>query len=151
MLDNPKETEEIKMRKVKVFSGSSHPQLAQLIFDRLGVQGSPVNFLKQTNGELNISFDCSVREEDVYIIQSGSNAVNDDLMELLIMVNAAKVSSASRITVVMPYLPYSKQSKKKKARGTVVSKLIANMLQTAGVDHIITIDLHSTLIPGTFK
>ncbi|KAG5439354.1 hypothetical protein PCK2_000803 [Pneumocystis canis] len=80
--------------------------------------------------------------EDVFIIQSGSNTVNDHLMELLIMISACKGASAAKITAVMPYFPYSKQSKMRKHRGSITAKMVANLLTVAGVDHIITMDLH---------
>ncbi|KAJ3090399.1 hypothetical protein HK100_007459, partial [Physocladia obscura] len=100
--------------------------------------------------EMNVELGVSVRDQDVFIIQSGSSTINDHLMELLIMINACRLASAKRITAVIPYLPYSKQSKKKKARGSITAKLVAKMLQVSGVDHIITLDLHSTQIQGFF-
>ncbi|KAJ3039582.1 Ribose-phosphate pyrophosphokinase 2 [Rhizophlyctis rosea] len=104
-----------------------------------------------SNAETAVEIGVSVRNEDVFIIQSGSSAVNDHLMELLIMINACKIASARRITAVLPYFPYNKQSKKKKARGAITAKLVANMLAVAGVDHIITMDLHSSQTQGFFK
>ncbi|KAJ3206811.1 Ribose-phosphate pyrophosphokinase 2 [Entophlyctis luteolus] len=100
--------------------------------------------------EMGVELGVSVRNQDVFIIQSGSATINDHLMELLIMINACRLSSARRITAIIPYMPYSKQSKKKKARGSITAKLVANMLQVSGVDHIITLDLHNTQIQGFF-
>ncbi|KAI9089611.1 phosphoribosyltransferase-like protein [Phlyctochytrium arcticum] len=139
------------MRKVKIFTGSSHPELSALIIERLGIPAAPATMKRSSNAETTVEIGVSVRNEDVYIIQSGSMAINDHLMELLIMINACKISSARRITAVLPYFPYNKQSKKKKARGAITAKLVANMLATAGVDHIITMDLHSSQIQGFFK
>ncbi|KAJ3092031.1 Ribose-phosphate pyrophosphokinase 2 [Quaeritorhiza haematococci] len=139
------------MRKVKIFTGSSHPELAALIVDRLGVAAAPASLKRFSNAEMAVDIGVSVRNEDVFIIQSGSVTINDHLMELLIMVNACKIASARRITAILPYFPYNKQSKKKKARGAITAKLIANMLGVAGVDHVITMDLHSSQIQGFFN
>ncbi|KAJ3128477.1 Ribose-phosphate pyrophosphokinase 2 [Nowakowskiella sp. JEL0407] len=142
------------MRKIKVFCGSSHPDLGAKILERLNLAASPATLTKFANQEIAIDLDVSVRGEDVFIISSGSaphSSINDQLMELLIMVNAAKIASASRITCVIPYFPYNKQSKKKKARGAITAKLVSNMLGVAGVDHVITMDLHSSAVQGFFS
>lgn len=139
------------MRKVKIFTGSSHPELAALILDRLNVPAAPAVTKRFSNAETCVELGVSVRDEDVYIIQSGSMAINDHFMELLIMVSACKTASARRITAVLPYLPYNKQSKKKKSRGAITAKLVANMLAVAGVNHVITVDLHSSQLQGFFK
>jgi hypothetical protein len=126
------------MRKTKIFTGSSHPELAALIVDRLGLQTATATLKKFANQETSIEIGVSVRDEDVYIIQSGSSSVNDHLMELLIMVNACKISSAARITAVyvsflganeksMPYFAYMKQSKKKKGRGAIAAKCMSRI------------------------
>ena len=88
----------------------------------------------------------SVRGEDVYIIQSGCGEINDNLMELLIMINACKIASAQRVTAVIPLFPYARQDKKDKSRAPISAKLVANMLSVAGADHIITLDLHASQI-----
>ncbi|OWJ99379.1 hypothetical protein Celaphus_00010150 [Cervus elaphus hippelaphus] len=88
----------------------------------------------------------SVRGEDVYIIQSGCGEINDNLMELLIMINACKIASSSRVTAVIPCFPYARQDKKDKSRAPISAKLVANMLSVAGADHIITMDLHASQI-----
>ncbi|CAG8508287.1 22446_t:CDS:2 [Gigaspora margarita] len=139
------------MRRAKVFSGSSHPELANSICDRLGVPSSPVVLKKFSNQETSVEIGCSVRNENVFIIQSGSTQINDHLMELLIMISACKGSSANRITAVLPYFPYSKQSKKKKYRCAITAKVVANLLSVAGVDHIITMDLHASQMQGFFN
>ncbi|KAK3742617.1 hypothetical protein QZH41_000463 [Actinostola sp. cb2023] len=92
----------------------------------------------------------SVRGEDVYIIQSGCGDINDNLMELLIMINACKIASAQRVTAVIPCFPYARQDKKDKSRAPISAKLVANMLSVAGADHIITMDLHASQIQGFF-
>lgn len=92
----------------------------------------------------------SVRGEDVYIIQTNSGNINDSLMELLIMVNACKIAAAKRITAVLPCFPYARQDKKDKSRACITAKLVANMLTVAGVDHVITMDLHASQIQGFF-
>jgi len=92
----------------------------------------------------------SVRGEDVFIVQSGSGEVNDNLMELLIMINACKTASAVRVSAVIPCYPYARQDKKDKSRAPISAKLVANMLSVAGADHIITMDLHASQIQGFF-
>jgi len=105
---------------------------------------------KFANGETNVEIGESVRGEDVYIVQSGCGEVNDNLMELLIMINACKIASAERVTAVIPVYPYSRQDKKDKSRAPISAKLVANMLSVAGADHIITMDLHASQIQGFF-
>jgi len=138
------------MPNIKIFSGSSHPDLGQKICDRLGISHANVVAKKFANGETNVEIGESVRGEDVYIVQSGCGEVNDNLMELLIMINACKIASAERITAVIPVYPYSRQDKKDKSRAPISAKLVANMLSVAGADHIITMDLHASQIQGFF-
>ena len=128
-----------EMRKTKIFSGSSHPELTALIVERsqniteiclifllrLGLSPASVSFKTFANHEMMAEIGVSVRGEDVFIIQSGSDQVNDHLMELLIMINACKTASANRITAILPYFPYSKQCKKKKMRGAITAKRIS--------------------------
>ncbi|KAG0323580.1 hypothetical protein BGZ99_002713 [Dissophora globulifera] len=139
------------LRRTKVFAGSSHPELAALVTTRLGVEPAKATLSQFKNKETSVEIGVSVRNEDVFIIQSGSSKINDSLMELLIMINACKGSSAERITAVIPYFPYSKQSKKKKHRGAIAAKLVANILAISGVDHIITMDLHASQMQGFFN
>ncbi|XP_022254077.1 ribose-phosphate pyrophosphokinase 2 isoform X2 [Limulus polyphemus] len=138
------------MPNIKVFSGSSHPDLAQKVVDRLGIGLGKVVLKKFSNQETSVEIGESVRGEDVYIIQSGSGEVNDNLMELLIMINACKIASASRVTAVIPCFPYARQDKKDKSRAPISAKLVANMLSVSGADHIITMDLHASQIQGFF-
>jgi len=133
-----------------VFSGSSHPDLTQKICDRLGIEPGKNVTKKFSNKETSVEIGESVRGEDVYIVQSGSGEVNDNLMELLIMINACKIASAERVTAVIPCFPYARQDKKDKSRAPISAKLVANMLSVAGADHIITMDLHASQIQGFF-
>ncbi|CAC5360445.1 PRPS [Mytilus coruscus] len=138
------------MPNIKVFSGSSHVDLAQKICDRLGIEQGKVVTKKFSNGECSVEIGESVRGEDVYIVQSGCDEVNDMLMELLIMINACKIASACRVTALIPCFPYARQDKKDKSRAPISAKLVANMLSVAGADHIITMDLHASQIQGFF-
>ncbi|XP_015905609.2 ribose-phosphate pyrophosphokinase 2 isoform X1 [Parasteatoda tepidariorum] len=147
------------MPNIKVFSGTSHPDLAQKVVDRLGINLGKAVLKKFSNKETCVEIKESVRGEDVYIIQSGCGEVNDNLMELLIMINACKIASASRVTAVIPLFPYSRQDKKDKlnqsggasaSRAPISAKLVANMLSVSGADHIITMDLHASQIQGFF-
>lgn len=138
------------MPNIKVFSGSSHPDLAQKIVDRLGIELGRVVTKKFSNLETCVEIGESVRGEDVYIVQSGCGEINDNLMELLIMINACKIASASRVTAVIPCFPYARQDKKDKGRAPISAKLIANMFTVAGADQIITMDLHASQIQGFF-
>jgi len=138
------------MRGIKIFSGSSHPALTNLVCDKLGVQPSKVVTKKFANKETDVEIRESVRGEDVYIIQTGEGMVNDNLVELLIMISACKTASASRVTAVIPCFPYARQCKKDASRAPISAKLVANMLSAAGADHIITMDLHASQIQGFF-
>lgn len=140
----------VRMPNIKVFSGSSHPDLAKKTVERLGIDLGKAVLKKFSNQETCVEIGESVRGEDVYIIQSGCGEVNDNLMELLIMINACKIASASRVTAVIPCFPYARQDKKDKSRAPISAKLVANMLSVAGADHIITMDLHASQIQGFF-
>jgi ribose-phosphate pyrophosphokinase len=138
------------MRGVKVFSGTSHPALTEAICQRLGTTPAKVDLGYFANGEIRVQIGTSIRNEDVFIVQSGSQSINDSVMELLIMIAACKGGSAKSITAVMPYFPYSRQSKKKAHRGAITAKMIANLMVVAGVSHVITVDLHSSQMRGFF-
>lgn len=135
---------------IKVFTGSSNPQLASLVAERLGHPLGAVKLDKFANGETKVEIGESVRGEDVYIIQSGCGKINDNLIELLIMINACKIASASKITAVIPCFPYARQDRKDKSRMPISAKLVANMLTIAGANHIITMDLHANQVQGFF-
>lgn len=136
--------------QMKVFAASGHPELSMLMADRLGLKLCESRINKFKNQESVVEIGCSVRGDDVFIVQSCSGEVNDNLMELLIYVNACKYASARRVTVVIPLFPYSRQDKKDKSRAPITAKLVANMLVAAGVDHVITMDLHASQIQGFF-
>jgi len=138
------------MRGVKIFSGRSHPALAEAICERLGTTPANVELGYFANGETRVEIGTSIRNEDVFIVQSGSPKINDAVMELLIMIAACKGGSAKSITAVMPYFPYSRQSKKKAHRGAITAKMLANLMAVAGVDHVITVDLHASQMQGFF-
>ncbi|RMZ89268.1 hypothetical protein DV736_g3521, partial [Chaetothyriales sp. CBS 134916] len=138
------------MRGVKVFSGRSHPALTKAICERLGTAPGKCDLGSFSNGEISVQIGTSVRNEDIFIVQSGSPKINDSIMEMLIMIAACKGGSAKSITAVVPYFPYSRQSKKKSHRGPITAKMLANLMVVAGVTHIITVDLHSSLMQGFF-
>ena len=136
---------------IKIFTGNSHPELAKLVASRIGIDVAKADVLKYSNQETAVTIGESVRDEDVFIIQSGCGEINDNLMELLIMINACKTASARRITAVIPCFPYARQDKKDKSRAPITAKLTANMLTVAGADHVITMDLHASQIQGFFN
>lgn len=132
-------------------SHRNSPQTGDLFtYPRLGVPLVPCTVKKFSNGETNVKISESVRDEDVFIIQSGCNDVNDHLMELLILISACRTASARRITAVIPCFPYARMDKKDKSRAPITAKLVANMLTVAGCDHVITMDLHASQIQGFF-
>lgn len=136
---------------IKIFAGNSHINLAKLVAKRIGIDLSRVMVLKYSNQETSVTIGESVRDEDVFIIQSGCGEINDNIMELLIMINACKTASARRITAVIPCFPYARQDKKDKSRAPISAKLVANMITVAGANHVITMDLHASQIQGFFN
>ncbi|KAM0750168.1 phosphoribosyl pyrophosphokinase [Meredithblackwellia eburnea MCA 4105] len=182
---------------IKLLTGNSHPELAQAVADRLGIPLTKCTVKKFSDNETSVSIGESVREEDVFILQTGFNPSpyafgsknrtlaehpsrpmtpvpptpgaelsrppspvrqpapfndpNDLLMELLILISACKTASAKRITAVIPCFPYSRMDRKDKARAPITAKLVANMLQIAGCDHVVTMDLHASQIQGFFE
>jgi len=135
---------------IKLFSGSSHPELAQLIAKRLRIPLAKAIIHQSPSGETKITIAESVRDYDVYILNTGAGAVNTSLMELCIMIHACKIASARRVTAIIPHFPYARQDKKDKSRAPITAKLVANMLREAGCDHVITMDLHASQIQGFF-
>ncbi|KZP31359.1 phosphoribosyl pyrophosphokinase [Athelia psychrophila] len=135
---------------IKLFTGTSHPELAEIIARRLGIPVGKALVSKSGIGETSVRIVESVREDDVYIINTGCGEVNTALMELCIMIHACKIASAKRITAVVPLFPYARQDKKDKSRAPITAKLVANMIQKAGCDHLITMDLHASQIQGFF-
>ncbi|CAE6506993.1 unnamed protein product [Rhizoctonia solani] len=122
---------------IRVFAGSSHPEIAELIAKRIGIPLSKCDVTRNGIGETSVRLGESVREDDVYIIGSGCGQVNTALMELCIMIHACKIASAKRITAVIPLFPYARQDKKDKSRAPITAKLVANMIQKSGCDHVI--------------
>nr|ODN85557.1 ribose-phosphate pyrophosphokinase [Cryptococcus depauperatus CBS 7841] len=136
---------------IKLLTGNAHPKLAEAVASRLGIPLTPCHVSKFLSLETSVQIHSSVRDEDVFIIQSPSPPdVNDHLMELLIMISACKTASARRITAVIPCYPYARQDKKDKSRAPITAKLVANLLAVAGADHVITMDLHASQIQGFF-
>ncbi|KAH8120316.1 phosphoribosyl pyrophosphokinase [Phellopilus nigrolimitatus] len=135
---------------LKIFSGTSHPELAEIIARRLGIPVSKAEVTCNGIGETSVRIAESVREDDVYIVNPGCGEVNRALMEMCIMIHACKIASAKRITAVLPLFPYARQDKKDKSRAPITAKLVANMLQESGCDHVITMDLHASQIQGFF-
>jgi ribose-phosphate pyrophosphokinase len=136
--------------RLMLFSGRSNPELASRIAEELGIELGAVELNTFANGETYCRYLESIRGADVFIVQSGSPPVNDHLMELLIMIDAAKLASAHRITAVLPWYPYSRQDKKSAPREPITAKLLAELLQAAGVDRVLTMDLHAGQIQGFF-
>ena len=136
--------------KLKLFTGNSNPALAKRIADAMGVQLGEVTCKKFADGEISVNFGESVRGCDVFLIQSTCCPVNDNFMELLVMIDACRRASASRITAVMPYFGYARQDRKARPRDPISAKLCANMLEAAGADRVLTMDLHANQIQGFF-
>jgi ribose-phosphate pyrophosphokinase len=137
-------------RRLELVSGKTHPGLAEEIASCLGVTLSETNIRRFADGEIHCRFDASMRGADMFIVQTHAGPVNDSIMEQLIMVDAAKRASAHRITAVCPYYGYSRQDRKATGREPITAKLIADLLSTAGVDRVVSVDLHSGQIQGFF-
>lgn len=135
----------------KIFAGNSHTELAQEIAGILGKPLGRSTVTKFSDGEISVNIWESVRGLDVYIIQSTCNPVNDNLMELLIMIDAMKRASAGRINAVIPYYGYARQDRKAKARDPITAKLVADLIVAAGADRVLTMDLHANQIQGYFN
>ena len=135
---------------IRLFTGNAHPELAQAIAESMGKALGKSNVNKFSDGEISVNLWESVRGADIYLIQPTCNPVNDNLMELLIMIDAVKRASAGRINAVIPYYGYARQDRKAKARDPISAKLVANLIQAAGADRVITMDLHANQIQGYF-
>ncbi|MDR6227109.1 ribose-phosphate diphosphokinase [Desmospora profundinema] len=138
------------VRRLQVFSCNSNPVLAKEIAEHIGIPLGDAVVGKFSDGEIHVRLNESVRGSDVYVIQSTSHPVNQHLMELLVMVDALRRASARTINVVIPYYGYARQDRKTRARDPITSKLVANLIETAGADRIIAMDLHATQIQGFF-
>ncbi len=135
---------------LKVFSLNSNVELAQEIANVIGVELGKCSVSQFSDGEIQINIEESIRGCDVYVIQSTSSPVNENIMELLIMIDALKRASAKTINIVMPYYGYARQDRKARAREPITAKLVANLLETAGATRVITLDLHAPQIQGFF-
>ena len=136
--------------QLKLFSLSSNPEIAEKIAEATGLPLGKVSSRQFSDGEIMINIEESVRGDDIYIIQSTSNPVNDHLWELLIMIDACKRASANSVNVVMPYFGYARQDRIAASREPITAKLIANMLVKAGVNRVLTLDLHAVQVQGFF-
>ena len=138
-------------KRLMVFSGRSHPDLAQRIVAPLGVELGEIELHTFGNGETYIRYCESIRGADIFLVQTGCEPVDQNLMELLLMIQAAKLASAKRITAVIPWFPYARQDRKAKPREPISARLVADMLQLAGADRVLTMDLHAGQIQGFFQ
>ncbi len=136
--------------KLKIFSGTAHPVLAKEICDYIGIPLGKAMCGRFNNGEIQVMINESVRGKDVFVIQPTGAPVNDNLMEMLIMVDALKRASARHITVVVPYYGYARQDRKTRGREPITSKLVADLMSKAGVTRVVTMDLHAGQIQGFF-
>ncbi len=135
---------------IKIFSCNANRELAEEMAQCLGLKLGQAEVSHFSDGEISVKIDETIRGADVYIVQSTSYPVNDNLMELLIMIDAMKRASAGRITAVMPYYGYARQDRKARARDPISAKLVANILTVAGADRVLTMDLHCAQIQGFF-
>ncbi|WP_270622221.1 ribose-phosphate diphosphokinase [Weissella viridescens] len=135
---------------LKIFSLSSNHPLAEKIAASIGVELSAINLARFSDNEIQVNIEESVRGDNVYIIQSTSAPVNDNLMELLITIDALRRASAKSINVVMPYYGYARQDRKARSREPITAKLVANMLEMAGATRVLAMDLHAAQIQGFF-
>jgi len=138
-------------KRLMVFAGTSSKQMGARIAGRLGIELGEVRIERFQDGEVYVRFDESIRGADIFLVQSTSTPVNESLMELLIMINAATLASAHRITAVMPWYGYSRQDKKSSPREPITARLVAQLLEAAGVDRVLTMDLHAGQIQGFFQ
>ncbi|WP_258360699.1 ribose-phosphate diphosphokinase [Moorella sulfitireducens] len=141
---------ETENARLKIFSGNANPELAREIGAYLGVPLGAAKVSRFSDGEISIAIDESVRGEDVFVIQPTCEPVNDNLMELLILIDALRRASAWRITAVVPYYGYARQERKTRARDPISAKLVANLITAAGADRVLTMDLHAAAIQGFF-
>ena len=139
------------MRELKLFTGNSNPALAQEIADFLGIPLGEATVTTFSDGEILVRIEENVRGMDVFLVQSASDPVNKNIMELLIMLDALKRASAYRVTAVLPYYGYARQDRKDQPRVPITAKLVADLIATAGAHRVLTIDLHAGQIQGFFN
>lgn len=136
--------------EIKIFSGNSNKPLAEKIAAKLNTTLGEMEVTHFSDGEIYVRFNETIRGMDVFLVQSTSYPVNTNLMELLIMIDAAKRASAGRITAVIPYFGYARQDRKARSREPITAKLVANLITSAGADRVLTMDLHCMQIQGFF-
>ena len=137
--------------EIKLFAGNSNRHLAEAIAKKLNTELGGIDVGQFSDGEISVHIDETVRGRDLFIIQSTSAPVNDNLMELLIMIDAARRASAGRITAVIPYFGYARQDRKARSRDPITAKLVADLITAAGADRVLTMDLHAAQIQGFFN
>ena len=137
--------------EIKIIAGNSNMELAQKIADYIGVNVANCQVTTFSDGEISVNINETVRGCDVFVVQSTNNPVNENLMELLIMIDALRRASAGRITAVIPYYGYARQDRKAKSRDPITAKLVADILTAAGADRVLTMDLHAAQIQGYFN
>ncbi len=142
----------VKAREIKIFTGNANPALAKEICQKMNIHRSETrSWARFSDGEINVQIVDNVRGMDVFVVQPTSSPVNRHLMELLIMIDALKRASATRITAVLPYYGYSRQDRKVQPRVPITSKLVADLITTAGANRVLTVDLHAGQIQGFFN
>lgn len=139
------------MDGLKVFAGSSHPALAQEICKGLGIPLGALTTTRFSNENLKVKIEENVREQDVFVVQTAAPPLSENIVELLILLDALRHASARRVTAVLPYFPYARSDKKDEPRISVTARLIADLLATAGASRVLTVDLHSPQIQGFFS
>ncbi len=137
--------------EIKLFAGNSNRPFAEAVAKKLNTELGGIEVTKFSDGEISVHIEETVRGRDLFIIQSTSDPVNDNLMELLIMIDAAKRASAGRVTAVIPYFGYARQDRKARSRDPITAKLVADLLTSAGADRVLTMDLHASQIQGFFN
>jgi ribose-phosphate pyrophosphokinase len=136
---------------LRIFSGSSHPQLAKEICGCLDIPLGRLHTVRFSNENLKVKIDENVREQDVFVLQTSCPPLSEHIIELFILIDALKHASARRVTAVLPYFPYARSDKKDEPRISVTARLMADLLKTAGADRVLTVDLHSPQIQGFFS
>jgi ribose-phosphate pyrophosphokinase len=138
-------------RAIKVISGTSHPDLGRDVCALLGIEPCRTTFVRFSNENMLVQIDENVREADVFVIQTSCSPVSDGIIELLLTIDALKHASAARITAVLPYFPYARSDKKDRPRISISARLMADLIQTAGADRVLTMNLHSPQVQGFFR
>ncbi|MEK4362848.1 MAG: ribose-phosphate diphosphokinase [Paenibacillus sp.] len=136
---------------LRIFSGSSNPKLAEQVCDKLGVQLGKIKLSRFKSGEIYVHYEETIRNCDVFLVQSLSHPINELFVELLVMIDAAKRASARTVNIIVPYYGYARQERKSAPREPISAKMVADVLTTAGANRVVTIDLHAAAIQGFFN